>query len=125
MEEIKFKIKYNICPSCGCKMMLKAKPGIFPQYFKEDQHSQCRKHGIEFTSKSKIDDDYICETCEKAGKAKFRCSLCGEIRESDKIQITIGDPAEYLCKKCYETVSAKNWEEKNDELEKKHRYDYL
>ena len=61
---------------------------------------------------------------EKAGKADFLCALCNERKSTDKIQESIGDAPEFLCKDCYDTVSAKIWDDKLDELQEAHRYDY-
>lgn len=112
------------CPVCSKEMMKKDKSGLFTSYIRENQESQMEKKKVVFISSSIKDNEYICVECEKAGMASFKCSLCGIDQSSDQVRESFGSPAEYLCKKCYETVSAKDWAEKVDELEKAHRWDY-
>lgn len=68
----------------------------------------------------------ICVGCAAAGHASFTCKLCKEKRSSDLEQAGYGDwdDRDSVCKPCYETVPAKEWEETLDEISKEHRYDY-
>ena len=42
----------------------------------------------------------------------------------NKIQDQFGDPSEFLCSDCYETVSAKEWNNIENILIEKHIYDH-
>lgn len=69
----------------------------------------------------------ICRACAKADKGLFRCDLCEKERPTSQVKERYGDPEyreEYLCTPCFETVTAKVWNEKCDELRESHRYDY-
>ena len=65
----------------------------------------------------------ICEECAASGKASFECALCGQTRTSDRKEERIGDPPEFLCRDCYETVPAKEWDDKVQQLQREHQYD--
>ena len=111
------------CPICGKWMLSTEKP--FPVYNKLNCNSQMEL--ANWKSKSSINlawDSYICTDCEKAGRATFKCVMCGKERESSDIQESIGYPPEHLCKICYSSVSAKEWEEKVRNLEELHKYDW-
>jgi len=71
-----------------------------------------------------IDGRHICDECAEKGHAQFKCALCNEDRSSKDIKARFGTRAEYLCKPCYATVPAAEWEAKSDELAQKHRYDF-
>lgn len=121
-------IQAKKCPICGKVMIKKVKEymldKIFPAYWQMNQVSQAKRAGIVFKSTTKVDDENICEECEKSGKADFLCALCNERKSTDKIQESIGDAPEFLCKDCYDTVPAKIWDDKLEELEEAHKYDY-
>jgi len=119
-----FELKVEECACCKRPMMIKANNGLFPYYIGDNQESQMKKQGIVFSSHSKKNNQKICIECEKSGKASFVCALCHENRGSEEVEESFGDPAEYLCKECFSTVSAKVWEEKTDELSRAHRYDF-
>jgi len=98
---------------------------LFPYYWRENLKSQMERANIMFRGDVKDKDDhYICEECAKAGKSTFICDLCGEERSSELKQESFGDPPDFLCKVCYETVPAKIWEKKHDELWHEHRWDF-
>lgn len=122
--EMKFSLRVEKCPSCKKTMMIKANRGIFPYLWLKGQATQMGESGVVYVSKSKIDDDYICIECESKGKASFKCGICSERQNSAEIQQSFGDPPEHLCKTCYETTPAKQWDQKLELLEEKHRYDF-
>jgi len=121
-------IQAEKCPICKKVMIKKVKEymldKLFPTYWQMNQEAQAKRAGIVFKCTTKVDDENICEECEKAGKADFLCALCNERKSIDKIQESIGDAPEFLCKDCYDTVPAKIWDDKLDELQEAHRYDY-
>ena len=107
-------------------MIEKASNNMFNHYLYTDnsQESQMRRAGLVFKTDIQVDGYLICDECVKAGKADFLCALCNTRKSTDKIQESIGDPPEHLCKDCYNTVTAKVWEKKYTELLKSHTYDY-
>jgi hypothetical protein len=42
-----------------------------------------------------------------------------------QVEEQFGDPAEYLCKPCYETVPASVWDAAKERLRRSHQYDHL
>lgn len=121
---VEMLIEAKKCPICSKVMIHKAKAGIFPMYIAINQDAQMKNAGIVFTSNVSVDDKLICVECEASGKADFKCELCGERRPTNLIQESFGYPPEFLCKVCYETVPAKQWDEKTDELYDQHKYDF-
>ena len=121
---VEMLIEAEECPLCKKVMIEKATRGIFPYYVAIDQEAQAKKSDIVFKSQTKVDDSNICENCKSEGKADFLCALCNERKTTDKIQESIGDPAEFLCTDCYESVSAKEWSIAKKELYDSHRYDF-
>jgi hypothetical protein len=65
----------------------------------------------------------ICVTCKNAGFSFFYCYLCRQERKSNFLYQSFGDPPDHLCFCCYETVSAKEWDEILDVLNERHRFD--
>lgn len=123
---VEMLIQGDECQTCQSLMIKKIKKseGLFPMYHALNQESQAKNAGIQFIGNIKVDDEYICEKCEKEGKADFLCALCEERKSTDKIQEIIGDPAEFLCTDCYNTVPASIWTNKLKELLEDHQYDY-
>jgi hypothetical protein len=97
---------------------------IFPKYMRINQEAQMKAAGFVYPSSTLVDDKRICIECEQADKATILCALCEERKPSSKKQESFGDPAEFLCSDCYETKPAKIWDEKVDELQESHRYDF-
>lgn len=54
----------------------------------------------------------------------YSCSLCGVDYLESEIEEKVGYPPEYVCKHCYETVSAKEYNEHVGWLHDQHRWDY-
>jgi hypothetical protein len=123
--KMNFDLRTKKCPSCGVDMMVKANYGVFPIGCKHDQIAQMSERDVKFISKSKIGEDLICVQCESEGKAAFTCALCGKMKSSDKIKETIGDPADHLCEDCYSTVSALVWDQKIENLNRQHQWDFM
>jgi len=117
------------CPICE-KLMVKKVPrdyytqSFFPGYINMNQDAQMNRAGLVYISDVKVDDCNICVECKESGKADFKCDLCGERKPTEKIQESFGYPPDFLCKDCYDTTPAKIWEEKIEQLESDHRYDF-
>ncbi len=125
---VTFLVEYSKCHTCSKDMIIRNKNNVlpFPAWYKIDIDAQMKKGGFVAQSGKRIDeneDQYICVNCAKNIKTYFLCSLCEKRKSTDRIEEGIGAPSEYLCKDCYETVSAKVWNEKLDLLEEDHKYD--
>jgi len=134
-NKAKMLVDLGKCSICGKKMLkITAKMAgnltslnfnLFPHYYVHNLRAQMNRAFIVFQSNMKDkNNNYICEECVKEGKSTFVCALCGEKRSSDLREESFGDPPEFLCKICYETVPAKIWEEKKEELYNTHRWDF-
>jgi len=127
----KLLVPLTHCPSCN-EVMLKRYSfnwsgfeSIFPASLQLQLREQLSRAGIRTYSQFKNKDDkFICVECAKEGKDTFICYLCEEERTSDLQQTQHGDPPEYLCTICYESVPAKVWDEAEDKLRASHKYDY-
>jgi len=121
-------VELHRCPICSKWMLYKEvkrwEGTPFPRWVKIDFDAQLKKAGWVTVSQVKVDDHHICDECASAGKADFLCALCGKRKPTSEIQERFGDPSEFLCKQCYETVPAKQWEEKVESLEADHRWDF-
>ena len=121
-----FLLRTQKCKTCNKDMIVKPKDNreTFPYYVRNDFDAQSKRCGLVYRSNIKVDDSYICIKCEQAGEASFECALCNERKSSEKKHKSYGDPPEFLCTDCYETVPAKVWEEKESELYDEHKYDF-
>lgn len=66
-------------------------------------------------------DRVACEVCTQEGKIVFTCAFCGQERRSDLLHESHPEP---VCTICYNTLTAAEWEAKEDALHEEHRYDY-
>ena len=125
---IEMLLKGEECPICKKIMVKEVNENfldkVFPRGGDLCQQGQITKAGIVFKSNCKVDNKHICVECERAGKATFKCELCGEIKPMNKIKERVGDPEYYLCTDCYENKSAKIFDDKLDVLIKFHGYDF-
>lgn len=125
---IEMCLEGKLCPVCNKPMLNKHNfnygDNIFPNYYIQHQKAQMERCGIEFISSAVVDNERICEACAAQGKACFKCHYCNAMLSSELIEKSFGEPAEYLCKNCYETLSAKKWDEAVKQLEDDHEYDY-
>lgn len=124
----KMLVEVKKCHLCKKFMMPKANSqfngGVFPNYIHINQDAQMKMAGFVYSTRIEVDGECICEECKNAGKVDILCAMCEQRKPSDKQQESFGYPPEYLCKDCYETVPAKKWEDKVDELQQSHRYDF-
>jgi hypothetical protein len=122
-------VELKVCPICGKYMLYSDNSSYyryaFPKYELINFDNQVKKAGWVITSSTEVKDVYVCQDCVKNGKVEFTCSLCGIKQPTSQIQETIGGyDKDYLCQTCYTTKTAKEWEEKTDDLHKEHRWDY-
>lgn len=115
------------CPICH-KYMVHAPAGtrkLFPPHYTGcGFEEQLKRADWVVASAVKVDDHLICAPCAGQGKATFFCYLCQTTKPTSEICEDFGDPAEFLCKQCYETVPAKRWNEATQRLRELHRYDF-
>jgi len=122
---VEMLIEAKKCECCEKIMVAKLSYySIFPKYVRINQEAQMKAADFVYSTSTLVDDEPICLECEQAGKADFLCAMCDERKTTDKKEKSFGDPAEFLCKDCYETKPAKVWDEKVDELQDAHRYDF-
>lgn len=124
-----FLVELKKCSICSCFMVVKPsqqfyEKNTFPIYHKLDFKTQADRAHLHIVSNIKIDNEFICIKCAKDGKATFLCALCNKRKSSNKEKEIFGDPPEVLCIDCYETVSAKIWDDKCKILNAQHRYDF-
>lgn len=127
---VPFDVLVHTCPSCG-RSMVHPPPKVyyasstFPVALNNTFEEQRKKRDLELVGQAvDADGNRLCETCTSAGKATFLCAHCGETKESKFIHKSFGDPPEYLCKPCWHTVPASQWEEICEKLEENHAYDF-
>ena len=96
---------------------------MFPSH---DRKGQAKELGIKFISGKEFNYKKYCTECVEGGKAEFKCFHCKEIKNSGLIQESIGasDCADHICKDCYETLTAKEWDSIIEEMEEDHKYDH-
>lgn len=130
-NRVKLMAQLLSCSACGRKMiklessqMMKVYH-LFPHYVRDNLKAQLERANITWYGNTKDKEGhYLCEDCSKKGLGTFLCALCGEERTSDLKEKIFGDPPEYLCKVCYESVPAKVWDKKTSELYDAHRWDF-
>ena len=116
-------VSYDTCEICK-KGMVDKVSNVFPLYFRMNQEAQIKRAGFAFKSKFEHNNKKICQECVDENKATFTCELCNEQKGTDKIEFSIGNPSSFLCSDCCNTVTAKVWNAKIDELEEDHKYDF-
>ena len=115
-------VQIEKCPLCG-KWMIRDDP--FPKYYMLDKDIQSKRAGwVKVGHRDHGIDKYVCVECNAADFATFKCVLCQQQRKSSEVERSFGDPPEFLCKDCYLTTPAKQWDEKVSELEEEHQYDF-
>ncbi len=120
-----FVLQHEICSKCGRDMVTPPKNNdVFPYWIGNNFKAQAERAELVIRSSTKVDDFYICCDCEKDGLADFECQLCKKRKTTNKIQKSFGDPADFLCSDCYETVSAKVWDAAKDKLLEKHQHEF-
>jgi len=121
---ITFLLELSKCYKCKQDMIVCPRyKAPFPFWNKVNFNAQVERANLVIKSNVLVDDHFICINCVKSGKADFLCALCEERKSTDKIKDWIGDPAEFLCWDCFNTVTAAIWQAKSADLHEKHKYD--
>jgi hypothetical protein len=129
--ECYYKFLIEIKP-CGCCSKPMARMpnwnSPFPHSLDINFNHQRNLAGIELCSNRQIaSGKEICVKCWSDGKETCECYLCKNIRPSNNVVKSFGYGGfnvKYLCKFCYDSVSAKKWDETCEKLEDEHKYDY-
>lgn len=121
-----FEVALGTCCKCENDMVASPCAGdlTFSLYRKDNFLPQVARGGFCVQSKIKVDGFYICTDCARNGRADFLCAICLSRHPTNKTKESFGNPQEHLCLDCYSSVPAREWDEKCEELEKAHRYDY-
>lgn len=125
--KIQVLLKTMLCGICKTPM-LPDMHKFFPIDRWNNQKEQMIRGGIkEQSSVHDCNGKPICIDCKESGKIEFTCRMCEQKKPSSKIQESFGyseGDIDYLCTDCYETCPAKIWDEKVEELNSEHKYDY-
>jgi len=123
------RLKLRKCATCGKRM---ASMGVHydePPWLVDRVSSQLNRAGVVEMSGDYVQSENdgparICVECSNAGRGVAVCYICKERRQQDEMKDSYGDPPEHLCKPCFATVPAKEWEAAVDHLSETHRYDF-
>lgn len=100
------------CKSCESDMVSPIeRSDQSPFTFRLPMSSQIEQAGRKMAAGAKG----VCADCYESGNITENCRICEEDRKPSEIEETIGGKY-HLCKPCYETVSAKEWEDTIDNL---------
>jgi hypothetical protein len=118
-----FMESVSYCAACKSPMISAHKPERI--YNQRSLAAQLKRAGWKHESGviSSAHGGELCHECAAKGLASFKCELCGEVRDNTLIQFQHGDPPDYLCKVCYETVTAQEWEKAEEKIWEAHQWD--
>ncbi len=122
-----FAFALAICGKCGRSMLPVSakKANYFPRYHRNRIEEQARRAGIRWETSARDKEEHIlCDECAITGNITFVCYICKQERQRTDIQETFGEPPDYLCTPCHQTVSAAEWQRIVEELLEQHRYDF-
>lgn len=121
-----FLVQIYKCWTCKQLMVINEpeRNSPFPLAIRFDYKTQAKAADLKIRSKVISDGHYICTECAESGKGGFTCYLCKQYKESNKLQESFGDPADYLCTDCYDTTPAKKWDRITSKLFDLHQYDW-
>lgn len=120
-----FKLEIKTCPKCNKKMINASHNALrqsFPGYNKLNLETQLSKKDMVIRSETEEGYHYLCENCED--NMEFKCWGCKETRLKKDIKWKYGDPPDFLCIHCYNTKTAKEWNDLRSEIDDNHRWDY-
>lgn len=116
-------VELNICTRCERQTLAIENGWKTPAYYKAARVAQMKRAGwVDRAYATTADEGTLCVECAPVAAA-FKCSLCEKERHG-KPEESYGDPPEFLCTPCFETVPAKVWHEKSEALREAHRYDF-
>jgi hypothetical protein len=126
MTFVQITVVVEDCAACKKPMLPKSPALRWPALSQETREAQAKRLGValESTSYSSSRGGMLCTDCAEAGADTFVCVICKLKRSTGQEQESFGFPAESVCKACYATVPAKEWERVVDRLEDRHKYDF-
>jgi len=116
-------VKIGRCANCHKVTIATGKGYDFPAFWKAGRREQLQR--ADWREKSFVTNasgQTLCVDCGKTGGA-FRCEICKQERKGEPEE-SFGDPPDYLCKPCFETVPARVWADAVKRLEEEHRWDF-
>lgn len=125
---VTFVLKLDKCVACHTLVMAIVTKvySPFPIRLDQDQRRQMQAAGIQeiggYTYEPR--EGPLCVKCTKQGLGRFKCWHCEQERPVSQQHEQFGDPPDFLCTVCYETLPAKTWDEVIKELGEVHRWDY-
>lgn len=112
------------CQGCSLVMIQDWKSDAIPVYWKASLSEQAKRASVVFRSYTHdASGKELCKACAPT-KGGFVCAMCNQRQRGDLSKVSFGDPAEHMCLVCYETRSAKEWDELAHRLLVKHQYDF-
>lgn len=120
-----FRVRTECCGQCKKEMIHKpeAHNRTFPEYVDDNLKAQAGRAGLAINSGSEFEGRFVCEDCINSGVVNFVCLLCYKTKKTNEIKASFGTAEHHLCGDCYETVPAKVWDDKVNELNKEHEWD--
>lgn len=120
ITKVQLWVKTNgMCPICN-KLMLNGRnfdPYIFPKEY--PLVKQMEEHGLEFSSDIYMNYRLICTECKRNIKEEFECFKCRKVQLKSEVEYTY--EKESLCRTCYSTVTAKQWDRLKEAMEESER----
>lgn len=122
-DEAYFIVKMNRCARCHLPMLDNVKAGVAPGST-PSLAPQARRAGWKISSgQSPMGEGYICQECFEADPRRYECLLCGEKREKKEVKRQFKHADEILCIHCFNTVSARVWDDAEERLSEMGYYD--
>ena len=120
------QITVVVSDCAACKKPMLPKDARWPSLSTETREAQAKRLGVALASSSysRSRGGNLCVSCAEAGADTFLCAICKLERPTGQEQESFGYPAESVCKTCYATVPAKEWERAVERLEDRHKYDF-
>lgn len=132
-KHVDLGLQLKCCEDCGAPVVplaLERIDGIWPTDYHIFSSGPSSKRdqffasiGVKWASNISGWNRTVCAECVDSGRYTVKCALCGQMVTAAEIKEQVGDPPEYLCVRCFATVSAKVWDEKHEELLDAHRWD--
>ena len=120
-------VQLEVCPVCNRLMLPDCRDrrsSPFPTAQDASEETQLKNAGWVKSGRTWLNGQYACEECERNNRVTFVCGLCRKEQSGAEVKESFGDPPEYLCKGCYATVPAEEWEKKVKEFRARHRWDF-
>ena len=98
--------------------------GVFYTPKGDSVTAQLQRGAISIDQGYKAGLDHVCGDCINEGKVQVECQACHKQVSLNDTHFKVGDPPEFICRECHETMPAAAYEKMVDQLEQRHQYDY-